>query len=106
VIFTVIIKLLANNSRRITKMATKNKKTRKTPTPSTGEVFRSIVSSILTRKKEFTSTEIAEAASASPRHSRRTLAELAQKRVLKVQRGSAPFVYTVAKRDTLRRMVA
>jgi len=71
----------------------------------TGEVFRSIVSSILARKTEFTSTEIAEASEASPRHSRRTLAELAQKRVLRVQRGSAPFTYTVAQREALRRMV-
>ena len=85
-------------------MATQKKKNT-TPTASTGEVFQSIVSSILARKNEFTSTEIAEASSASARHSRRTLAELAQKRVLRVQRGSAPFVYTVAQRDTLRRMV-
>lgn len=86
-------------------MATSRKN--RTPTPSpTGEVFRSIVSSILARKNEFTSTQIAEASEASPRHSRRTLAELAQKRVLKVSRDSAPFTYKVSQREALRRMVA
>lgn len=82
------------------------RKNKPAPTPTTGEVFRSIVSSILARKNQFTSTEIAEDAEASPRHSRRTLAKLVEKRVLRVQRGPAPFVYTVAKRDSLRRMVA
>lgn len=84
-------------------MATR--KNKKVSTSSTGEVFRSIVSSVLARKNEFTSTEIAEASEASTRHARRTLAQLVQKRLLRVQRGSAPYVYTVAQRDALRRMI-
>ena len=85
-------------------MATK--KTKPVIQTPNGEVFRSIVSSILARKTQFTSNEIAKAAAASPRHSRRTLAELAQKRVLRVQREAAPYTYTVTQREVLRRMVA
>jgi DNA-binding IscR family transcriptional regulator len=85
-------------------MATQ-RKTKTTTTTTQRQVFRSIVNSILTNnKREFTSTDIAEAASASPRHSRRTLSELAQKRVLSVKRGSSPFIYTVAQRATLRQL--
>lgn len=71
-----------------------------------GMVSRSIVSSILTRKNEFTSTDIAEVTGASPRHSRRTLAELVRRRVLRAQRKQTPFTYTVANRDSLRRLIA
>lgn len=75
------------------------------PTRQVGEVFRTIVSTILnTRTKTFTSTYIADAACASQRHSRRTLAALADQRVLTVQRGTAPYVYRVSARARLRQL--
>lgn len=87
-------------SRRQTTVAT-----RRTGGATESAVFKSIVSSILqTRKKTFTSTEIAQASSASPRHSRRTLAALAASNVLRVRREQAPFEYSVASRESLRRM--
>lgn len=74
-----------------------------TGTPSVPNVRKSIVTAILsTRKKTFTSTDIAEASNASPRHSRRTLTALARQRILVVEKGRAPFQYRVAARDKLR----
>jgi len=73
---------------------------------TTPVVARQIVRGILaSKKKTFTSTEIAEITDASPRHSRRTLAALADQRILTVNRAVAPFVYTVAQRERLRSLV-
>lgn len=76
---------------------------RKTTTVSSPTVRKSIVSAILsTKKKSFTSSDIAEASHASPRHSRRTLSVLADQQILVVERVRAPFQYRVANRDRLR----
>ena len=74
-----------------------------TLTPAIPQVRKSIVSAILaTKKKTFTSTDIATASRASARHSRRTLSNLAKQRVLVVEKGRAPFQYRVANREKLR----
>ena len=96
-------------------MAKETKKTAKKPKTMASrrdvkvevpKVFGSIVKTILnSKKKTFTSTEIAKAAKASPRHSRRTLASLASKNLLKVKKGEAPFEYSVASRETLKKFV-
>jgi Fic family protein len=96
-------------------MAKETKKTAKKPktmasrrgtVTKTASVFGAIVKTILnTKKKTFTSTEIAKASKASPRHSRRTLASLASKSVLRVKKGEAPFEYSVASRETLKKIV-
>jgi len=71
-----------------------------------GHVFRNIVSTVLNaKKKTFTSTEIADMANASTRHSRRTLSDLTRRRLLTVQRGGSRFHYSVAKRGRLRQLV-
>lgn len=89
-------------------MASRRNPVAKRPTgvSTTPQVTQAIVRGIIaSRKKNFTSTEIAEITDASPRHSRRTLAALADQRILTVNRAVAPFVYSVAEKARLRSLV-
>ena len=90
-------------ARRTTSPSPVTARRTRTVTPNGPTVRKSIVSAILsTRKKTFTSTDIAEASNASHRHSRRTLSVLADQRILIVERTQAPFQYRVVNRDRLR----
>lgn len=99
---------MAKAKKPVKKAATKPKtmSARRTPvTPQT--VGAAIVGAVLdTRKKTFTSTDIAVVSEASPRHSRRLLTALAKKRILKVSKKTTPFEYAVTNRTKLRQFVA
>lgn len=67
-----------------------------------GEIFRSIVDTVLTQRKVFTSEDIVSRTKSSPRHSRRTLAYLVKHNALSVNRTERPYRYQVASRDRLK----
>lgn len=96
----------ASTAKPKTMASRRNPVVRRSTGATTAVVTREIVRGILaSRKKTFTSTEIAEVTAASPRHSRRTLAALANQRILTVNRSAAPFIYSVAQKARLRALV-
>lgn len=77
---------------------------KRTEVSKVGEIFRSIVDSVLSQKKVFTSEDIVSRTKSSPRHSRRTLAYLVKHNALSVNRSERPYRYQVASREQLKRL--
>jgi hypothetical protein len=80
------------------------KRTVRAAVAKTGAIFRSIVDSVLTQKRVFTSEDIVSRSKSSPRHSRRTLAYLVKHNALSVNRSERPYRYQVSSREALKRL--
>lgn len=75
-----------------------------TTTDKTGDVFRSIVGTVLSSpQKVFTSADVVRKSKSSARHSRRTLAFLVKNNALSVNRTERPYRYQISSRDQLKR---
>ncbi len=73
-------------------------------TDKTGDVFRSIVGTVLSSpQKVFTSADVVRKSKSSARHSRRTLAFLVKNNALSVNRTERPYRYQISSRDQLKR---
>lgn len=81
------------------------RKSMKAAVIKTGEIFRSIIDSVLSQKRVFTSEDIVSKSKSSPRHSRRTLAYLVKHNALSVNRSERPYRYQVASREQLKQLV-
>lgn len=101
----------ASKSAKSAKPATKSAKPKTMATKravatieKTGDVFRSIVGTVLSNsQKIFTSADVVRKAKSSPRHSRRTLAFLVKNNALSVNRNERPYRYQISSRDQLKR---
>lgn len=70
----------------------------------TGDIFRSIVGTVLSsQQKIFTSADVVRKSKSSPRHSRRTLAFLVKNNALSVNRSERPYRYQISSREQLKR---
>lgn len=76
----------------------------KSAVSKTGAIFRSIIDSVMSQRKMFTSEDIVVKTKSSPRHSRRTLAFLVKHNALSVNRTERPYRYQVASREQLKRL--
>lgn len=100
----------ASKSAKSAKPATKTAKPKTMATKraavieKTGEVFRSIVGTVLANsQKVFTSADVVRKARSSARHSRRTLAFLVKNNALSVNRTERPYRYQISSREQLKR---